>query len=267
MCSIIPTYQKVIVFGGVYNNYLALKVLIDRSRELAVDKVFCLGDVGGFGPYPDRSFPYLQDCGIETIAGNYDISLAEGLEDCSCGYNDPRDNHFASISYDYTFQNTSEHHKTWLRGLPHSLQFRLGHKIVQICHGSPRRVNEFLWETSSPDHLLENFLDETGADVLCCSHTGIKWQRTLSKNRNFINAGVIGRPGNDGHTHVWFTLLEDRDGELTWSFLPLEYEYERLAKEMHQEGLPAEFAETIVTGWWTTCLENMPSKERALGIY
>jgi hypothetical protein len=34
---------------------------------------------------------------------------------------------------------------------------------------------------------------------------------------------------------------------------------------MEREGLPAAFVETIRTGWWTTCLEILPAKERAKG--
>ncbi len=267
MSANLPTYQRVVVFGGVYSNHLALEALLDRSRALRSDAVFCLGDIGGFGPCPDRSFSCLQDGGVQTIAGNYDISLAEGREDCGCGYTDPRDNHFARLSYDYTFQNTSDDHKQWLGKLPRSLRFRLGNRVVELCHGSPRRVNEFLWETSSPDHLLEKFLDEAGADVVCCTHTGIKWRRRLSPSRDFINVGVIGRPENDGRTHVWFTLLEAGEEELGCRFLPLEYDYRRLAGEMRREGLPPEFVETTLTGWWTTCLEIMPAKERVRGVY
>jgi hypothetical protein len=47
----------------------------------------------------------------------------------------------------------------------------------------------------------------------------------------------------------------------------LDYDYERLAAEMTSEGLPEEFVETIRTGWWTTCNEILPAKERARGIY
>ena len=36
---------------------------------------------------------------------------------------------------------------------------------------------------------------------------------------------------------------------------------------MHQEQLPAEFIETILTGWWTTCLEVLPAKERRRGKF
>ena len=40
-----------------------------------------------------------------------------------------------------------------------------------------------------------------------------------------------------------------------------------LAIEMRAEGLPEEFSETIESGWWTTCLEILPAKERLLGRY
>ena len=45
------------------------------------------------------------------------------------------------------------------------------------------------------------------------------------------------------------------------------YDHEALAREMEAEQLPAEFVTTIRTGWWTTCLENMPARERARGRY
>jgi len=260
-------YGKVALFGGVYNNYLALERLVLECRRIGVDRIFCLGDMGGFGPHPDRSFPILRDNDIRCVAGNYDVSLAAGLEDCGCGYTDPRDNHFAQISYDYTFQNTSQENKNWLGRLPESRRFLVGNSRVLLCHGSPRRTNEFLWESGSPDHLLEGFFNQFEADVICCTHTGIKWRRCRPGGRQFINVGVIGRPENDGTTRVWFALLEERNGAVECRFLPLEYDHERLVGEMREEGLPEEFIETIRTGWWTTCLENMPGKERRRGKF
>ena len=50
------------------------------------------------------------------MRGNYDVSVGDGLDDCGCGYTDPRDNRFAQISYDYTFARTSNGNKQWMRG-------------------------------------------------------------------------------------------------------------------------------------------------------
>jgi hypothetical protein len=49
--------------------------------------------------------------------------------------------------------------------------------------------------------------------------------------------------------------------------VPVVYDYERLAHEMRAEKLPEEFVATILTGWWTTCLEVLPAKERKRGKF
>ena len=78
-----------------------------------------------------------------------------------------------------------------------------------------------------------------------------------------VNVGVIGRPANDGTPRVWFALLEAREEGLGVELLPLAYDHSSLAKEMRREELPEEFVETILSGWWTTCLEILPARERA----
>jgi hypothetical protein len=129
-------------------------------------------------------------------------------------------------------------------------------------------VNEFLWESTTPTHFLDKLIDDHACDVVLATHTGIRWQRELNAGRRFVNVGVLGRPENDGRTNVWFTLVEHSPATgLTVEYVPIEYDHQRLAREMQAEGLPAEFQETILTGWWTTCLEILPSKERRRGKF
>ena len=257
-------YRRIAVFGGVYNNHLALAATLQDARQRGAEALFCLGDFGGFGPNPDRVYPLLRQPDVQVMRGNYDISLADGLEDCGCGYVDPRDNYFAQISYAYTFQRTSAANKRWLRTLPDVLRPQLSGYRLHMCHGSPRQVNEFLWESTTPDCLLEKFCQDYQAEVLLCTHTGIKWHRALPGDRHAVNVGVIGRPENSGDTHVWYALLT-ADPALRVEFVPVQYDYQALAQEMRQEGLPEEFVATILTGWWTTCLEILPGKERVRG--
>ncbi|MFB6356357.1 MAG: metallophosphoesterase, partial [bacterium] len=106
------------VFGGVYNNYLALKETIGLFGDRNVEDIFCLGDLGAFGPHPDRVFPPLVEHDVKVVRGNYDDSVGHEKEDCQCGYTDPKDNYFAEISYDYTLENTSDEWKEWMRDLP-----------------------------------------------------------------------------------------------------------------------------------------------------
>jgi len=52
--------SRIAVFGGIYSNHLALAAALSDARRRGVDQVFCLGDLGAFGPHPDRVFPILR---------------------------------------------------------------------------------------------------------------------------------------------------------------------------------------------------------------
>jgi diadenosine tetraphosphatase ApaH/serine/threonine PP2A family protein phosphatase len=257
--------QRLAVFGGIYSNHLALRAAIDDARRRGAAALFCLGDLGAFGPHPDLVYPLLREGEVITMAGNYDDSLARGLDDCQCGYTDPRDNFFARLSYRYTVANTSAENRRWLRHLPHRIRIGWAGRSLLLCPGSPRRLNEFLWESTTPDHFLEKLFRDSAADAILATHTGIKWSRTVG-DRTFINVGVLGRPENDGATNVWYALIDLLPGgRLQHELVPLRYDHVELAKEMRAERLPEEFISTIESGWWTTCLEILPARERARG--
>jgi hypothetical protein len=261
-------YRRIAVFGGVYSNHLALAALLEDAARRGAEALYCLGDLGGFGPAPEKVWPLLVQGGVATLQGNYEQSLAAGREDCNCGYTDPRDNEFAALSYRYTAEHCSPAFKQWMGKLPERRRVLVGGRELLLVHGSPRRVNEFLFRSTSPDAFLELLLDQAGCDALLCTHTGLHWHRRLPSGREVVNVGVIGRPANDGRTEVWYALLEalpaaGRSGRLGVSLLPLRYDHRRLAAEMRSQELPEEFVETILTGWWTTCLEVLPARERA----
>ncbi len=260
--------EKIALFGGIYSNHLALAALLDDAPRRGARQIYCLGDLGAFGPHPDKVFPLLRAADIPVVQGNYDNSVGNNLADCQCGYTDAKDNYFARLSYDYTFKNTAPENKLWMRGLPNEIRIELHGLRVLLCHGSPRRTNEFLWHTTTSVAFLEQLCDTSNADVIVGTHTGLHWHRQLPSGRHFINCGAIGRPANDGRTNVWYTLLSVDDSSLAEvEFVPLEYDHARLAAEMRAEQLPNEFIDTIESGWWTTCLEVLPVKERARGTF
>lgn len=255
------------VFGGCYNNYLALQATLEDACRRGACAIYCLGDMGGFGPHPDRVFPLLWEYNVTCIQGNYDHSIGNRLADCACGYTDPRDNYYAQMSYDYTLARTSDRYKDWLQTLQPVLRLQAASQRILMVHGSPRRVNEFLWESTTPEPFLARLCTDSHADLILCTHTGIPWQRELADGRRLVNVGAIGRPPNDGQTTVWYALLriDPARHQIACELLPVTYDYARLAYEMRQEHLPDEFVETILTGWWTTCLEILPVRERARG--
>ena len=256
-------YGRIAVFGGIYSNHLAVAALLEDATGRDAEAIYCLGDLGAFGPNPEKVRPLLEEGGVLSIQGNYEQSLASGREDCNCGYTDPRDNHFAEISYRYTEKSCSPEFKSWMGTLPGRRRVKVGNRELLLVHGSPRKVNEFLFHSTSPVPFLEVLLDQNGCDGILCTHTGLHWHRRLPSGRDVVNVGVIGRPANDGNTHVWYSMLDETGVEL----IPLAYDHQSLAEEMRRERLPEEFVETVLTGWGTTCLEILPARERAVSRY
>ena len=258
-------FGRIAVMGGVYNNHRALAAFLEDAARRGAEAVYCLGDLGGFGPSPERVRPLLAQGQVRVLRGNYEESLAAGREDCNCGYTDPRDNHCAELSYRYTESHCSADFKRSLGELPARRRVLVGDRELLLVHGSPRRTNEFLFQSTTPDAFLEVLLDRERAAAVLCTHTGLHWHRRLPSGRDLVNVGALGRPANDGATHVWYAWLEAGAAGLEVELVPLRYDHPALAAEMRREQLPEEFVETILTGWWTTCLEILPAKERARG--
>ena len=253
---------RLALFGGVYANLDALDAVLDDLAARGLDQARCLGDVGGFGPDPEACVSRLRERGVPTVQGNYDHSIGHRLADCACGYQDPDDQRYAQWSYDFTDAQVSESARDWLRALPGEERLTLAGRRVLLCHGSPRRQNEFLWESACSDAFLVRLCDEHEADVIACSHSGLHWHRALPGGRHIVNVGAIGRPAHDGRPGAWYAELVARDGMLDVAFHHVAYPPHDLVERMRAAGLPPEFAETVLTGWWTTCFGDMPARER-----
>lgn len=254
------------MFGGVYANPYALAALLDDARERGCDELYCLGDLGGFGAECDAVWPLLLEHDVTAIAGNYDVAIGRGDDDCGCGYADARDNAFAQVMYDHTRAHTSARFAAWMAELPVALRREIGGVDVHMVHGSPLAINDFVWE-SLTDEELEPRVRASGAQLLLCTHTGIAWERSVAGTR-IVNVGAIGRPANDGSTRGHYAVVDLADGVVERvELVALAYDWPAQAASMRAAGLPEPFVETIETGWWTTCLEVVPPRERAHGAF
>ena len=256
---------RIAVCGGPYANPHALAAMLGDARAGGAERIFCLGDLGGFGADCDGIWPLLLEHGVECIAGNYDVAIAGGDPDCGCGYSDPRDNRLAQLIYDHTLASTSRDFAAWMGDLPLELRETIGGVDVHMVHGSPLAINDFLWE-SLPDAELAERTRASGADVLLCSHTGIPWQREIG-GCLVVNVGAVGRPPNDGARETTYALLDLGEGRAAAEIVRVPYDWRAQAASMRAAGLPDAFTETIETGWWTTCLEVVPPAERSRGRF
>ncbi|NUP46354.1 MAG: radical SAM protein [Catenulispora sp.] len=257
--------MRIAVSGGPYGNPYALRAFVCDARVRGADRLFCLGDLGGFGAEVDALWPILRENRVECVAGNYDVAIARADPDCGCGYRDERDNAYAQLIYDHTLATTSRPFAAWMGALPTERRLQIGGCAVHMVHGSPLALNDFWWE-SLPESEHRARAAASGAQVILCTHSGLPWIRRIGQALA-VNVGVLGKPANDGNTQVWYALLDLDDGQASAELVPLAYDWRSQAASMRHAGLPEPFAETIETGWWTTCLESLPPAERSRGRF
>jgi putative phosphoesterase len=231
--------MSVAVIMDIHGNLPALEAALGRIEELGIEEVYCGGDLVGYGPYPSEVCALIQARGIPTIYGNYDYAIGRDLEDCGCAYVDQHDRELGQRSVDWTLAHTSAEAKAFMRGLPFDLRFGVGDTRVHLVHGSPRKVNEYLFE-DKPARLYERLARAEEADVLVFGHTHKPWIHEYGGVR-FVNCGSVGKP-KDGDPRGGFAVLEPGRARIE----RFEYDAEGVAREVAAAGLPSEYAEKLV---------------------
>lgn len=257
--------MRIGICGGAYGNPYALRAFVADARGRGCQRLVHLGDLGGFGAEINPLWSILADNGVECIAGNYEVAIARADPDCGCGYRDPRDNAYAQLVYDHTLAHTSRDFAAWMGALPSEHRERIEGLNLHFVHGSPLAINDFWWESRSEDQHADRIV-ASGADVICCTHSGLPWQRRF-EGTLVVNVGAIGKPANDGRRSTWYAILDIDAGHAVAELIPLDYDWHAQATSMRTAGLPEAFVETIETGWWTTCLEVLPPRERSAGRF
>jgi putative phosphoesterase len=236
--------ERVAIITDIHGNLPALQAALARIGELGVQSVYCGGDLVGYGPHPNEVCALIEERAIPTIYGNYDYAIARDQEDCGCAYVTAHDRELGQRSVDWTLAHTGRAAKDFMRGLPFDLRFSLGDRRVRLVHGSPRKVNEYLFE-DKPQRTFERIAALADCDVLVFGHTHKPWIHTYG-DVLFVNCGSVGKP-KDGDPRAAFALLEAGPrGDVAASIERVPYDAQAVAGEVAAAGLPAEYADKLV---------------------
>jgi putative phosphoesterase len=235
--------QRVAVITDIRGNLPALEAALARVDELGVDATYCGGDLVGYGPHPNEVCALIAERAIPTIYGNYDHAIARDLTDCGCAYVTPEDRALGQRSVDWTLAHTDQASKAFMRDLPFDLRFAVGDASVHLVHGSPRKVNEYLFE-DKPARLYERLAAAEDADVLVFGHTHKPWVREHG-GVLFVNCGSVGKP-KDGDPRGAFAVLEADGAGVRVSIERVDYDAAPVAREVAAAGLPSEFADKLL---------------------
>lgn len=241
------------LLADIHGNLPALEAVLDHLSSRSVEGVYHLGDLVGYGPWPEEVVARIRAEGIPGIAGNYDSTVATGHEHCGCRYEDPRQEALSHASYGWTRERIGKPTASWLRALPFRLDLRPegGHApgpSVILVHGTPT-LNTVYWHHERSPGFAETMIGRGGArpgDVVAFGHTHRPWTREVQGVR-LVNAGSVGRP-KDGDPRACYVRLRRRDEAWEVEFVRVEYDVERAAETILRSELPDELATILRTG-------------------
>ncbi|WP_367615676.1 metallophosphoesterase family protein [Pontibacter liquoris] len=178
--------MTIALFSDVHANLPALQAMFADMELHRPDAIYCLGDLVGYNSWPNEVINEMRRRGIPTIAGNYDEGIGNTSDACGCAYKTDEDKAMGSISIAYTNAQVQPQERSYLQTLPAHIRvsFHIAGRPLNLMlvHGSPRRINEYLFEDRDEKSLLR-ILKEADADILCFGHTHKPFHRSLPEEK------------------------------------------------------------------------------------
>lgn len=237
--------MRIAVLGDIHGNIEALKVAYDAAISAKAEKIYHLGDLGGYAPFVNEVVDFLIEHRIEGVQGNYDFNVAHDSEHCGCKYEDSVQAELADQSFEWTKRHSSSRSKDFMRSLPPEISFASHGKKVSIFHAAPHK-NNLYWYEERPDKFFFEMAEKTNADVMIYGHTHKPYRKDIG-GKVFINAGSVGK-SKDGNPRTCVTLVDITDKEVKTEFLRTQYDIEKVASAIIANGLPPYFAERLRQG-------------------
>lgn len=228
--------MRVAFISDVHSNLEALEAVLDEVGKL---RVYCCGDIVGYGASPDEVVRILREIGATCVLGNHDQASLDG----DVGRFNPR----AAMAAIWTSQHISDETRSFLGSLPREVSTSIGGKRVYMTHGSP---DDAMWEYVHPtthSDLFDYYLQKVEADVMALGHTHHPFQWRSDGGGVVFNPGSVGQP-RTGDIRASFAILSVEEGEIQLEVRYVEYDVERAAKKIVDSGLPSSLASQLLSG-------------------
>jgi predicted phosphodiesterase len=241
------------LLSDIHGNRPALEAVLRDIATRDVHAIHHLGDLVGYGPWPNETVDLIRERAITGVAGNYDTTVATGYKHCGCKYEDARQEELSHASYLWTRQHVSAVTTAFLGSLPFRIDLRPsgGHvsgPTVILIHGNHALNTVYVHEQRSDAFLsaMGGSLGARAGDVVCFGHTHVAWERTVDGIR-YINTGSVGRP-KDGDWRAGYVVLDVTEKNVTVDFVRVSYDVDAIVNAIRASDLPHEFAEQLRAG-------------------
>jgi putative phosphoesterase len=228
---------KIAVISDVHGNLEALQSALSDIDDKKIDTIVCLGDLVGYGPFPNQVVELIRSRAIINILGNYDAAVLEEK------FNYIRDNEVNKFCMPWAVRELKDNNRKYLETVPRNIVFEFQNKKIRFVHGSTRKINEYLPENSKNAEEVMESLDE---DILFCGHTHIPYIKKYGE-KVLCNDGSVGKPkiGRPNGTYIIVDVLKDK---VSSQIIEFQYDYKKTVQAMKEKHIHTSCIKNILSG-------------------
>ncbi|HNQ24244.1 MAG TPA: metallophosphoesterase family protein [Phycisphaerae bacterium] len=230
----------VAVLSDIHGNHWALEAVLRDIRGRGIAQIVNLGD-SLYGPLaPERTADVLLSLALPTVRGNEDRLITDMMTPAASG-----------STLAYVRDVLRDEHVHWLEALPATTA--LG-GAFRLCHGSPRRDDEYLLRAVTAAGVRPRPTTEVVGDlvgvaepVILCGHDHSPGTLRLPDGRLVVDPGSVGCPAFEdalphphviqaGTPHARYSIITHDEGDWHVRHVLVAYAWETAARAAERNG-------------------------------
>ncbi len=243
--------MRVLIISDIHANLAAFEAVLENATG-QWDKIWCLGDLIGYGPDPNECVDLIRQHDHISLSGNHDWAVLGKLDIDIF-------NHDAQDAIFWTRKTITDETRGYLESLPSTLVL----EPFTLAHASPRQP---IWEyildtytaTANFDHFTTPYcmVGHTHIPILFTEGKERKKVKPYSPNyavpihlndtRCILNPGSVGQP-RDSDPRAAYVILDTN--EMTWQYHRIDYPINLTQERMVKHGIPTRLVKRLEFGW------------------
>ena len=236
--------MKLTLLADVHGNLPALEAVLRHAHARGADgTILNLGDMTGYGPYPEEVVRWSRSPKVINILGDYDQKVLS---------KDQRKDKWRNVKtpdkrdmFAWTYQALTKASRKYLKNLPEQQVIDVEGVRILLTHGSDFALGDPGQQDADKPHLVELAVRE-GVSVVVSGHT----HQAFSYEEHgimFINPGTVGRP-DDGYPRASYAVLEIEAGTVKVQHYRVPYDIMATVHGLRRAGLAEVFTRVVRKG-------------------
>ncbi len=242
--------MRILVLSDIHANLTALETVLEDAG--AVDAVWCLGDIVGYGPDPNECVARIRGLqNLVCLLGNHDAAALSRIPIETF-------NQDARRSIEWMQDVLTKESYIFLSQLPETVVTGQ----VTLVHGSPRNpVWEYILDLHNAAQNMEYF--DTQVCMVGHTHLPIAYRADPKTSqlhwavppegecvqldtRSIVNPGSVGQPRDHDPRSSYAIFYPETNG---WEIHRVDYDIRAVQKRIRTAALPMRHALRLMEGW------------------